>query len=264
MITGDANLSETSTWLKVGTAAWVLRVVEAGMLGTDLRLAAPVAAMRQVSHDLSCRGPLDLADGRRMSACEIQQVYLDACRKLLADPAADDLPAAGRDEAEELFAAWQEVLDLLGTDITALADRLDWVAKLTLMQSYRQRDGLSWDSPKLALIDLQYADVDPARSLYAALAAKGKIRRLVTDAEIEQARLHPPNDTRAYFRGRVMEKFGASVVAASWDSVIFDLPGRESLQRVPTIDPLRGTRAHVGELIDRSDSAQALVAAITR
>ena len=74
----------------------------------------------------------------------------------------------------------------------------------------------------------------------------------------------PPVDTRAYFRGRCLDKYADSVAAASWDSVIFDLPGRESLQRVPTIDPLRGTRAHVGELIDRSATARDLVAAITR
>jgi len=215
--------------------------------------------MRDVSHDLTCARPLELADGRRMTAVEIQRVYLDACRRLLASPAADDLPAPARAEAEALFAAWQETLDLLGTDVAALADRLDWVAKLMLMQSYRSRDGLGWDSPKLALIDLQYADVDPARSLYAALLRKGKIRRLVTDDEVEHARLHPPTDTRAYFRGRVMEKFGASVVAASWDSVIFDLPGRDSLQRVPTLEPLRGTRKHVKELLDRCRTAEDLV-----
>ena len=74
----------------------------------------------------------------------------------------------------------------------------------------------------------------------------------------------PPEDTRAYFRGRCLEKFASEVAAASWDSVIFDLPGRESLQRVPTIDPLRGSKAHVGELLDRSDTAEALVAELTR
>ncbi|WP_344740959.1 depupylase/deamidase Dop [Microlunatus spumicola] len=264
VITGDANLSETSTWLKVGTAAWVLRVVEAGTLGTDLRLATPVAAMRAVSHDLSCRVPLELADGRRMTAVEIQRVYLERCRALLASPAADGLPAAGRAEAEALFAAWQETLDQLATDVTLLADRLDWVAKLALMESYRARDGLGWDAPKLAAIDLQYADVDPSRSLYAALAAKGRIRRLITDDEIEHARTHPPADTRAYFRGRVMELFGSSVVAASWDSVIFDVPDRPALQRVPLLDPLRGTAEQVGAMLDACTDVSDLFAALGR
>ncbi len=264
VITGDANLSETATWLKAGTAAWVLRVIEAGILATPLRLAAPVAAMRAVSHDLSCSAPLELTDGTTMTAREVQQVYLDACRALLARGDASDLPDRTLAEAEQLFRTWQEVLDRLGSDPGALADRLDWVAKLALMESYRHRDGLGWDAPKLALIDLQYADVDPARSLYAALVAKGKIARLVTDEEIEYARLHPPVDTRAYFRGRVMEKFGASVVAASWDSVIFDLPERTALQRVPLLDPLRGTREQVGTLLDECSDASELFAALGR
>ena len=264
VITGDANSSETATWLKVGTAAWVLRVIEAGTLPRPLRLTNPVAAMRAVSYDLSCSKPLELSDGTTMTAREIQQVYLDACRALLADDDTQGFPEPARAEAGQLFDAWQEVLDLLGADPAALADRLDWVAKLGLMESYRRRDGLPWHAPKLALIDLQYAEVDPARSLYAALVAKGRMRRLVTEEEVEQARLHPPADTRAYFRGRVMEKFGRSVVAASWDSVIFDLPERTALQRVPLLDPLRGTREQVGALLDDCADASALFAALGR
>ena len=84
------------------------------------------------------------------------------------------------------------------------------------------------------------------------------------DAEVDEAMHEPPEDTRAYFRGRCLEKYADNVAAASWDSVIFDLPGRESLQRVPTIDPLRGSRAHVGALIDRCDTAEQLFAALTR
>ena len=132
------------------------------------------------------------------------------------------------------------------------------------MESYRERDGLGWGAPKLALIDLQYADVDPRRSLYRALLAKGKMRRLVTDDEIERARTHPPEDTRAYFRGKVMEKFGSSVVAASWDSVIFDVPDRPALQRVPLLDPLRGTREQVGQMIEECNTVSDLFAALGR
>ncbi len=84
------------------------------------------------------------------------------------------------------------------------------------------------------------------------------MRRLVTDEEIEHAGLHPPTDTRAYFRGRVMEKYGPSVVAASWDSVIFDVPGKPALQRLPLLDPLKGTRAQVGSIIDASDDVTEL------
>ena len=263
VITGDANLSEISTYLKVGAASWVLRVIEAGELGHDLRLETPVAAMRAVSHDLSCSQPLTFDQRGTASAVEVQEIYLQACRQHY-ERIADELTETALIEAKDLFTRWQECLDAIRTDLFSLADQLDWVAKLKLMESYRDRDGLDWDAPKLAMIDLQYADVDPRRSLYAALLGKGKMRRLVTDEEVERARTTPPDDTRAYFRGRVMEKFGSSVVAASWDSVIFDVPDRPALQRLPLLDPLRGTREQVGQLIDECSSVTELFAALGR
>ena len=146
----------------------------------------------------------------------------------------------------------------------SLKRELDWVAKLSLLEQYRQRDGLDWDDAKLQAIDLQYADLRPEKGLYHRLVKLGRMKRLVSDAVVEEAMHEPPEDTRAYFRGRCLEKYAEHVAAASWDSVIFDLPGRESLQRVPTIDPLRGGKAHVGELLDRSETAEALFAALTR
>lgn len=254
VITGDANLSETSTYLKVGTASWVLRAIEAGLVPASVRIAGPVAAMRAVSHDPTCRAPIALADGRSMTAMDLQEIYLGAARACY-DLTAGELPETARIEAKDVLTRWQETIDALRRDPAELADQLDWVAKLSLLESYRERDGLDWGSPKLALIDLQYADVDPRRSLFAALVRNGRMRRLVSEEEVERARLHPPADTRAYFRGRVMEKFGSAVVAASWDSVIFDVPGRPALQRLPLLDPLRGTQAQVGAVIDASDNA---------
>jgi Pup amidohydrolase len=137
------------------------------------------------------------------------------------------------------------------------------VAKLKLLESYRDRDGLDWDAPKLHLVDLQYADLRPDKGLYQRLVASGRMQRLVADEDIERAVTQPPTDTRAYFRGRCMQQYAAQVAAASWDSVIFDLPGRESLQRIPTLDPLRGTKAHVGDLLDSCDTASDLVRTIT-
>ena len=102
------------------------------------------------------------------------------------------------------------------------------------------------------------------KGLYHRLVSLGRIDRLLTDEAVEEAMHEPPEDTRAYFRGRCLAKYPDSIAAASWDSVIFDLPGHESLQRVPTIDPLRGSRAHVGDLIDNSDTALSLFEALTR
>jgi Pup amidohydrolase len=136
------------------------------------------------------------------------------------------------------------------------------VAKLQLLQGFRDREQLEWDSPRLGLIDIQWSDVRPERGLYYRLAERGRVELLLTEAEIQRAVEEPPEDTRAYFRGRCLAQFGDSVAAASWDSVIFDLPGRDSLQRVPMLEPLRGTRAHVGDLMDRCETADQLLDAL--
>ncbi len=159
---------------------------------------------------------------------------------------------------------WESVLNRLERDPFELAEELDWVAKLKLLNSYRERDGLAWSDAKLHLIDLQYADLRPEKGLYHRLVKLGRMRRLVEEAVVEEAMHEPPHDTRAYFRGRCLSKYADSIAAASWDSVIFDLPGHESLQRVPTIDPLRGSRAHVGALLDSHDTALGLFEALTR
>ncbi|WP_432557724.1 depupylase/deamidase Dop [Granulicoccus sp. GXG6511] len=259
VITGDANRSEFAGWLKVGTAGLVLAAIEANLVGDGVRLARPVAAMRAVSHDLTCSALLELADGREMTALDLQETYAAAAAKVV-----DQQPERllNLSEAKDLLVAWQDTIDALRRDPRDLGDRLDWVAKWTLMESYRQRDGLTWDHPKLALIDLQYSDVDPAKSLYSALVRKGRMRRLLTDEDIDQARLEPPTDTRAYFRGRCMARYPQSVVAAAWDSLIVEVPQRRTLLRIPMLDPLRGTKDHVGAQLDAHDDIGGLIVAL--
>src|SRR5690606_37480732 len=157
----------------------------------------------------------------------------------------------------DVLARWESVLDRLGRDPMLCADELDWVAKLRLLEGYRERESLNWASPKLQLVDLQYADVRPEKGLYHRLVARGSMKRLLAEEEVTRAMTEPPEDTRAYFRGRCLGKYAAEVVAASWDSVIFDV-GRESLVRVPMIEPYRGTNAHVGYLFDRCPSSKDL------
>jgi len=260
VILGDANLAEVSIYLKSGTTALVLAMIEDGFIDRDLSVEGAVRALRDVSHDPSLRHLVTLRDGRRLTAVQLQLEYLDLARKYVEDRYGSDAD----EQTVDVLARWESVLTRLERDPMECASELDWVAKLKLLEQYRDRDGLGWDDAKLHLIDLQYADVRPDKGLYHRLAGAGRIERLLDDATIEAAMHDPPVDTRAYFRGRCLDKYADAVAAASWDSVIFDLPGRESLQRVPTIDPLRGTRAHVGALIDRCDTAQALVAAITR
>jgi len=260
VIIGDANLAEISTYLKVGTTALVLAMIEERFISRDLTIDGPVSALRTISHDPTLKQTITLADGRTLTGIQLQLEYLDLARKYVEDR----LGADADDQTLDVLARWESVLDRLERDPMLLATELDWVAKLKLLEQYRQRDGLEWDDAKLQLIDYQYSDIRPEKGLYHRLQQSGRMVRLLDDASVEAAMHDPPEDTRAYFRGRCLEKFASAVAAASWDSVIFDLPGRESLQRVPTIDPLRGSKAHVGALLDRSDTAEALVAELTR
>jgi len=259
VIIGDANLAETSTYLKVGTTALVLAMIEDRFISRDLALETPVASLRAISHDPTCREQVRMLDGRRLTAVQLQLEYLDLARKYVDEVLGDDAD----DQTRDVLERWESVLSRLETDPMLCAEELDWVAKLRLLGQYRDRDGLDWDDAKLHLIDLQYADIRPEKGLYHQLVRRGRIRRLVDDPSVEAAMHDPPEDTRAYFRGRCLEKYAANVAAASWDSVILDLPGRESLQRIPTIDPLRGSRRHVGDLIDRCDTAEELFRELT-
>jgi Pup amidohydrolase len=259
VIIGDANLSEVSTYLKVGTTALVLAMIEDGFLALDLVPEKPVASLHEVSHDPSLRYQVPLRSGRRLTAVQMQMEYCEQARKYVEDRHGNDADDVTRDVLDR----WESVLTRLEADPMQLSRELDWVAKLELLEGYRTRDGLDWSSSRLQLVDLQYSDVRPDKGLYNRLVERGRMERVVSEAEVAQAVTEPPEDTRAYFRGRCLAKYASNVAAASWDSVIFDLPGRESLQRVPTLEPLRGTRAHVGDLLDRCDTAVDLVAALT-
>ncbi|QZY27664.1 depupylase/deamidase Dop [Nocardioides coralli] len=259
VILGDANLAEISTYLKVGTTALVLAMIEDGFIDRELTVEGSVSALRAVSHDPTLRHHVTLTDGRKLTAVQLQLEYLDLARKFVEDRLGSDADPQTLDVLER----WESVLDRLERDPMECSTELDWVAKLRLLEHYRDRDGLGWEDAKLQLIDVQYSDVRPEKGLYHKLVDMGRIERLLDGGSVERAMHDPPHDTRAYFRGRCLEKYAEHVAAASWDSVIFDLPGRESLQRVPTIDPLRGTRASVGDLIDGCDTAEALFAALT-
>jgi proteasome accessory factor A len=255
VIIGDANLSEISTYLKVGTTSLVLAMIEAKALTPDLGIADPVAELKAVSHDPSLKHLVRLRDGRRLTALDIQWAYLERARAFVESHGSDEM-------TDDVLARWESVLDRLGRDPMLCATELDWVAKLRLIEGYREREALGWASPKLQLVDLQYADVRPEKGLYHRLVARGSMQRLLTDEEVTTAMTEPPEDTRAYFRGRCLAKYAAEVVAASWDSVIFDV-GRESLVRVPMMEPERGTKKHVGALFDRCPSAKDLLEVLT-
>ncbi|WP_349497214.1 depupylase/deamidase Dop [Nocardiopsis ansamitocini] len=258
VIIGDANMSEISTYLKAGTTAIVLAMIEDRFLSGDLSLETPVADLRAISHDPTLTHAARLRDGRKMTALQLQGEYLEQARKYVEDRFGSDVDP----DTADVLDRWEAVLATLAEDPMRLADQLDWVAKLKILEGYRSRDGIDWDHHRLQLVDLQYSDVREDKGLYNRLVARGRMQRLLDEAEVELAITEPPTDTRAYFRGRCLAKYADSVAAASWDSVIFDIPGTDSLQRVPTLEPLRGTKEHVGALLDRSATAADLLAAL--
>ena len=253
VIAGDANCSETATFLKVGTTAFMLSLVEDEALPRPFVFRAPVAAMRQVSYDLSLSKPLELIDGTTVTALEVQWELLARSRKWADDRGFE---AVGGDEVgTQVLDTWEAILTGLEADPMGLADRIDWVAKYRILSGYRERHDLAWDDHRLAGLALQYHDLRPERSL----AARAGLVRLVHDDEVERAVTEPPDDTRAFFRGRCLQRWADQVVAANWDSIVFDI-GEDALRRVPMMEPLRGTRAHVGTVVSESATPAELLA----
>ena len=251
VIIGDANLSETQNFLKMGTTALMLAALEDGALPDPLDLFDPVESCWKVSHDTSLGKPLELDGGGSATALELQGRYLEWLSKYV-EKELDD-PVWGM-----VIAEWERVLDALDEEPMRLADTLDWVAKKRLLEGYVQRDGLEWSNAKLRAFDLQYHDVDPERGLYNRLAARGAMRRLFDDGQIDDARLNPPTRTRAYFRGRCVSEFSSALVAANWDSLVFDV-GESHLKRVPMMEPLRGDAELVGAILDEAEDAADLL-----
>ena len=164
------------------------------------------------------------------------------------------LESVGEEVGAEVLRRWEEVLTGLESDRASVAGVVDWVAKLRVFDAYRERHGLEWGDARLRAMDIQYHDLRDDRSLFDRLG----LERLCTDEEVQRAVTEPPTTTRAYFRGRCLQKWPNDIVAANWDSMVFDV-GRDPLRRVPMMEPLRGTAAHVARLIDESTSAADLL-----
>jgi Pup amidohydrolase len=258
VIIGDANLSEISTYLKVGTSALILAMIEAKVFTGELGIADPVSELKAVSHDPALKHLMRLRDDRRLTALDLQWAYYERAKAFVDERYGADAD----DQTADVLDRWESVLTRLGDDPMKCSDELDWVAKLRLLEGYRDRENLTWSSPKLGLVDLQYSDVRPEKGLYHRLVARGSMKTLLDDEETRRAMVEPPEDTRAYFRGQCLARYASEVVAASWDSVIFDV-GRESLVRVPMMEPERGTKKHVGALFDKCDTAKDLLEVIT-
>jgi proteasome accessory factor PafA2 len=251
VIVGDATMSEVQTFVKLGSAALMLMALDDDALGEPLRLVDPVSCATAVSHDVSMSAGLNLQNGTLMTAIEMQQHYFTL---LDAYVSSSDLPAVYK----QVMGEWRGLLTDIEHGYESVADRLDWAAKLHVIEQYRQRDGLAWNDPKLRLVDLQFHDIDPDRGLFRRLERRGAIRKLFGDDDVASAMSEPPESTRAWFRGECLRRYGEDVVAANWDSLVFET-GDSHLMRLPMMEPRRGTRDLVEDLLDASPDTATLI-----
>ncbi len=212
VILGDANMSEWAGALKIGTTALVLDLIERG-LAPQLEIAQPVDATKSISRDQTYDWIIELTDGRKISAIDVQRIYLAAAVKAAAEEP--------NEEVTWLLREWEAVLNDLERDIMLCRDRVDWVAKKELLESLRAEEQLSWTDPWLQSIDLEYHNIEPDSGLFYELIRQGTMRRFVTEAEIKRAIFSPPEDTRAYFRGRSVARFNDQIKSIQWDEIVF-------------------------------------------
>ncbi len=255
VIVGDSNLSEVSTYLRTGVTAIVLALIEDGEINRGLSIREPVRAIKEISHDPECRYECSMERRGRMTAVQVQQEYLEAALRYFSSRETDPM-------TKDVLVRWERVLAQLAEDPMQLDREVDWVIKKRLMTRFMERKGVDWEHPRIAMMDLQYHDIRPDKGLYLLLERRGAVDRIISDEEIEHAMVHPPTDTRAYFRGECIRRYGSRVFGVNWDSISFNL-GEEPIKRILMNEPLKGTKAHVGELLDSCPTVEELVRHIT-
>jgi proteasome accessory factor A len=200
VIVGDSNMSETTTLLKVGSADIVLRMIEAGVVMRDLTLENPIRAIREVSHDVTGRRKIKLANGREASALEIQQEYHSKATDFLARRGGD---ATG----QRVLELWGRVLKAVETDDVSAIDReIDWAIKQRLVEQYRARHDLPLSHPRVAQLDLAYHDIRRGRGLFGLMERRGAVERISQDLDVFEAKSVPPQTTRAKLRGEFIKR----------------------------------------------------------
>jgi proteasome accessory factor A len=204
-------MSEWAVAVKLGATALVLDLIERGE-APQLDIAQPIETTKSISRDQTYDWILELTDGRKISAVEVQRIYLAAARN----------SATGIDpEVGWLLDEWERVLNDLERDVHLCRDRVDWVAKKELLEQLREAEHLSWTDPWLQSIDLEYHNIAPEAGLYYELLRQGQMRRFVNEGEIKEAIFSPPENTRAYFRGRSVARFNSQITSIQWDEMVF-------------------------------------------
>jgi len=251
VIVGDSNMSEYTIYLRNGATALVLSMIEDGALRKDLSLRDPVRAIKEISHDASCKREVQLENGKKLTAVQIQREFLELALQYTASRPLDAM-------TRDVLAKWQHVIECLERDPMLLAGQIDWVIKKAMIESFMQKKGLDWEASQVQMLDLQYHDLRPDKGLYYVLERQGRVERIVTDEEIAAAVCEPPEDTRAYFRGQCLKRYPGEVFGVNWDSISFGI-GDEPIKRVLMGEPLKGSKVHVEELLEASPTAADLV-----
>jgi proteasome accessory factor A len=241
VIAGDSNMSEYATYVKVGTVAALLQMIEDNVVFRDLTLENPIRAIREISHDPTCRRRIRLANGRELSALDIQWEYLDRAIRYSRSPG---FPAPVQQAVE----MWEQLLTGLEKDPLSLDREIDWVIKYHLVDHYRQRWDLPMNSPRLALLDLTYHDVRRDRGIYYLLIGRGLVDRVVTDAAITNAMARPPQTTRARLRGEFIKAAKARKRDFTVDWVHLKL-NDQAQRTVLCKDPFKAVDERVEKLI---------------
>jgi proteasome accessory factor A len=258
VIIGDANMSQVATFVKLGSTALLLAALEEDGLARFASMPRyPVAAVRAFALDATLRTAVVCEDDRTRTAWDFQDELWTLASDFVERHGASSV--ATPDEVAMILTQWRELLDGVRDDHQAVADRVDWVAKLRMVNGYQERHGLAHGDARLRAIDLQYHDLRAERSL----SQRVGLHELHSEENVREAVHNPPASTRAYFRGQCVARYPDEIVAANWDSVVFDV-GEGPLQRVPMLDPLRGTKELTEELLETSATAQALLDALDR
>jgi proteasome accessory factor A len=242
VIVGDSNMSETTMLLKVGSTDLVLQLIEAGAALRDMTLDNPIRAIREVSHDMTGRSRVRLADGREMSALEIQYEYLTRARDFTSSSGLNTI-------SERVLEMWERALQAIGTgNLDKIAREIDWVTKYQLIERYRARHDLPLSSPRVAQLDLAYHDVRRGRGLYYLLQRSGAVERVHRDLDIFEAKSIPPQTTRAKLRGEFIRRAQERRRDFTVDWVHLKL--NDQVQRtVVCKDPFRSVDERVEKLI---------------
>jgi Pup amidohydrolase len=212
VILGDSNMSEWATAMKIGTTALVLHLIERGE-APQLEIAQPVDANKSISRDQTYDWIIELKDGRKISAIDVQRIYLKAAARIEHELAGED--------RQWILREWENVLNDLERDVALTRDRVDWMAKKFLLNALHEEEKLSWSDPWLQSIDLEYHNVDLERGLFYELVRQGSVRRVVSEDEIKMSIFSPPETTRAFFRGRSVAKFNDWITSLQWDEIVF-------------------------------------------